>query len=66
MLKEENGQNEQSPLLAPKRSEDAPSLPPLAGVMSPDHEDPWEDGLDPKPETKSSWYLILLTLSIGG
>ncbi|KAK3112881.1 hypothetical protein LTR53_010356, partial [Teratosphaeriaceae sp. CCFEE 6253] len=63
--------NEQSPLLAPtRRSEDVSHLPPLSmsGVSSPDEdEEEWyEEHNHAFQESKSSWYLFLLTLALGG
>lgn len=48
-------ENEQSPLLSPQRDED--------GFM--DGQTDYDD-FDPFQATKSVWYLILLTISIGG
>ncbi|KAF2970562.1 hypothetical protein GQX73_g2981 [Xylaria multiplex] len=51
-----DGINEQSPLLSPNREEHAPFIGP-----APDDED------DDRPhETKSVWYLIALTICLGG
>ncbi|KAK5015364.1 hypothetical protein LTR16_003683 [Cryomyces antarcticus] len=55
--------HEQSPLLSPQ-SQDGRSVPPITQVISPLDDEAWNDG--PSEETKSSWYLVLLTLSIGG
>ncbi|KAL1302609.1 hypothetical protein AAFC00_002982 [Neodothiora populina] len=56
------GQDEFSPLIAPAR-EDIESPPAFSNVQSPASSDEWD--VEPE-ETKSSWYLFLLTLSIGG
>lgn len=54
-------QHEASPLISPtRRSEDSEQM---TSVGSPDDID-WTE--DPLQETKSSWYLLLLTLAIGG
>ncbi|KAK4983395.1 hypothetical protein LTR66_000039 [Elasticomyces elasticus] len=59
------GQDELSPLIAPRRSEDAGALPFLSSIVSPDEEeDQWDEGRS--QQTKSSWYLIWLTMAIGG
>lgn len=57
-------QNESSPLIGPREAEDMGSLPLLSGVPSPNDDDDWNE--DQTQETKSSWYLMLLTLAIGG
>ena len=63
LMKDE--QNEFSPLIRPaQRSEDVGPLSPLSAATSPDVEDDWV--LDQAQETKSSCYLMLLTLAIGG
>ncbi|KAF1346855.1 hypothetical protein BDV97DRAFT_227947 [Delphinella strobiligena] len=55
-------QNENSPLIVPAQ-EDIESPPDFSNVQSPMSLDEW----DTEPEeTKSSWYLLLLTLAIGG
>ncbi|MCJ1482930.1 hypothetical protein MMC06_003096 [Schaereria dolodes] len=55
--------NEQSPLLSPQYLEDDQTL--LAGSTgTPANELEWRDG--GAEESKSVWYLFLLTLSIGG
>ena len=53
---------EDSPLLSPTRPEDAETL--LAHEDIPENELTCNDGAD--EESKSTWYLFLLTLSIGG
>ncbi|KAF2087025.1 MFS general substrate transporter, partial [Saccharata proteae CBS 121410] len=55
------GMNEQSPLIDPRRSEDAEHG--LKQVISPLSDD-WYPDL--REESKSSWYLLLLTLAGGG
>ncbi|KAF2012721.1 hypothetical protein BU24DRAFT_257875 [Aaosphaeria arxii CBS 175.79] len=50
--------NEQSPLIQPRRSGEGDAL---LKVDSPDGLDDWQEEAD--EETKSSWYLFLLTLS---
>lgn len=50
--------NENSPLLQPRRSEEEEGLK----VISPLSDDDWN--AEAEEETKSSWYLLLLT--IGG
>ncbi|KAI1168016.1 major facilitator superfamily domain-containing protein [Nemania serpens] len=52
----DDGTNEQSPLLSPQRDEQAPFIETAA-----EHED--DDGLH---ETKSVWYLVTLTICLGG
>lgn len=49
--------NEQSPLLRPRSSDEEDSG---LKVVSPLSDEDWQGGND---ETKSSWYLLLLTLS---
>ncbi|KAI9818402.1 MAG: hypothetical protein M1827_000460 [Pycnora praestabilis] len=52
--------NEQSPLLIPQRGEDEENLiPPLATPLG-------ELDNEEREDTKSMWYLILLTIPIGG
>ncbi|GAB7360307.1 hypothetical protein MBLNU230_g8064t1 [Neophaeotheca triangularis] len=69
LLKEEDHLNEHSPLLAATERADNPKLPPLEPILSPSSVGTWEDD-DPqereRQETKSSGYLLLLTLAIGG
>lgn len=55
-------QNENSPLIVPAQ-EDIESPPDFSNVQSPISSDEWD--IEPE-ETKSSWYLLLLTLAIGG
>jgi solute carrier family 45, member 1/2/4 len=50
--------NEQSPLLRPRSSDEEDSG---LKVVSPLSDEGWQGGND--EETKSSWYLLLLTLS---
>ncbi|KAL9093288.1 MAG: hypothetical protein Q9165_004029 [Trypethelium subeluteriae] len=57
--------NEFSPLLEPQRDGDGLRL---AAVLSPSTDENWEDrdvGAQGE-ETKSSWYLFLLTITVGG
>ncbi|KAF2238556.1 hypothetical protein EV356DRAFT_440121 [Viridothelium virens] len=57
--------NEFSPLLEPQRDGDALRF---ASVLSPSTDENWEDrevGAQGE-ETKSSWYLFLLTITVGG
>jgi solute carrier family 45 protein 1/2/4 len=62
--KEQQDQDETSPLIAPPRAESVESPLTLSNLPSPVDSEDWND---PVPEeTKSSWYLFLLTLSIGG
>ena len=63
--------NEQSPLLPPRTSEEIEDVPPLDAVFSPSGSEggnSWvadaQDSL--RQETKSNWYLFLLTLAMGG
>ena len=59
------GLNENSPLIAPTgRREETDPISPISPIPSPDNHDEWTD--DTSQETKSSWYLFLLTLAIGG
>ncbi|KAI0191254.1 major facilitator superfamily domain-containing protein [Xylaria flabelliformis] len=51
-----DGVNEQSPLLSPHREEQAPFVGPIADDLDDDQRD----------ETKSIWYLITLTICLGG
>lgn len=55
-------QNENSPLIVPAQ-EDIESPSDFDNVQSPISSDEWD--IEPE-ETKSSWYLLLLTLAIGG
>ncbi|KAF2158146.1 MFS general substrate transporter [Myriangium duriaei CBS 260.36] len=69
MLMREN-YNENSPLIRPAGlADDGASISPLPSVMSPDDESDddidWEHGHETE-ESKSSWYLFLLTVAIGG
>lgn len=63
MPKEQEDQDETSPLIRP-RSEGVESPLTLSTIPSPEDSENWND--QDTEETKSSWYLILLTLSIGG
>ena len=72
LAREPDGINEQSPLLPPRASEDVEPIPPLDGVFSPSESS--SNSLlavtsvleRNSHETKSSWYLFLLTLSMFG
>lgn len=60
-------QNENSPLIEPSlRMEDDSLLSPTSALGSPGDEDDWIEGGPLDAETKSSGYLLLLTLAIGG
>ncbi|KAH0014338.1 hypothetical protein KCU78_g8718, partial [Aureobasidium melanogenum] len=61
--KEQDDQNETSPLIRP-RSESLESPLTISSMPSPEDSENW-DNVNTE-ETKSQWYLILLTLSIGG
>ena len=56
-------QDELSPLIVPT-DEDVESPPSLYDTNSQQSSDGWDGG--GVEETKSSWYLLLLTLAIGG
>jgi hypothetical protein len=62
--------HEQSPLLGPLRTELAETSPIGSALPSPQPSSvgtPWNaDMRAAAPESKSSWYLILLTISLGG
>lgn len=67
--KDEDRVNEASPLLAARVGEDFEHVPPLDSVFSPSESDnSWVADApdDLTQETKSSWYLFLLTLSMAG
>lgn len=66
LMKAEDDVNESSPLLRARASEDVGPLPPLSNLTSPRSDESWdvEGGLE--QESKSSWYMFLLTLSIAG
>lgn len=67
LFKADDGKmNEQSPLLGPRTSEDVGQLPPLQSVLSPGSSGSWNAGEETRQETKSSRYLMLLTVVIGG
>ena len=70
MAREQDGVNEQSPLLPPRGSEDIEPLPQLESIRSPsDTSSNWAAAAQvdhEQEETRSSWYLFLLTLSISG
>ena len=57
-----DGPNESSPLLATRRNEDPVRLSPIKTT----DDGTWDGDDDDSQETKSVWYLMLLTLSIGG
>lgn len=56
-------QDETSPLIRPQ-TEGVESPLTLSTIPSPEDSENWNEG--DTEETKSSWYLLLLTLSIGG
>ncbi|KAF4547973.1 General alpha-glucoside permease-like protein 1 [Elsinoe fawcettii] len=58
--------NENSPLILPSQRRDDRDISPLSSIRSPDSEDDddWEEG-EPE-ESRSTPYLILLTIAIGG
>jgi solute carrier family 45 protein 1/2/4 len=59
--------DEQSPLLPARTSDDVGHVPSLSTVMSPDSVSSTGEGyVDSSEKSKSSWYLFLLTISIGG
>lgn len=65
----EDNLDEQSPLLPARLSDDVGHVPPLSTVMSPDSSsqgEAWNADSGKNEESKSSWYLLLLTISIGG
>lgn len=61
--KEQEDQDETSPLIAPRRESIESGLT-ISSMPSPEDSDTWNNITS--EETKSQWYLILLTLSIGG
>lgn len=68
-VKAEEEFNESSPLLLPRKSEEVEALPPLAEVFSPDEssgESSWDVDMGTKEESKSTVYMILLTISFLG
>lgn len=65
----DNTLDEQSPLLPARGSEDVGHVPSLSTVMSPDDSsqgEAWNADAGKQEQSKSSWYLFLLTISIGG
>ncbi|TKX25971.1 hypothetical protein C1H76_1817 [Elsinoe australis] len=56
--------NENSPLIMPTQRYDDPGISPLTPTESAVDSEDWDDG--PPQETKSTWYLVLLTIAIGG
>lgn len=59
--------SEDSPLLAARRSEDVDTIPTLSAAASlASSETAWMEDDAGREQTRSSWYLFLLTLSIGG
>ena len=69
LTKEADSINEQSPLLPARTSADVGPLPPLESVFSPsDSDNTWhvDDFTEHGQETRSSWYLFLLTLCMLG
>ncbi|EME42905.1 hypothetical protein DOTSEDRAFT_72368 [Dothistroma septosporum NZE10] len=68
-VKAEEEFNESSPLLLPRKSEEVEALPPLAEVFSPDEssgESSWDVDMGTKEESKSTGYMMLLTISFLG
>ncbi|THX73331.1 hypothetical protein D6D04_08581 [Aureobasidium pullulans] len=63
MPKEQEDQDETSPLIRPQ-SEGVESPLTLSTIPSPEDSENWNEA--DTEDTKSSWYLVLLTLSIGG
>lgn len=70
LVKEEDRANEASPLLSARRSKDLAPLPPLESIASPsDSDDNWVADAPhewKQQESKSSWYMFLLTLCMLG
>lgn len=69
--RKENTLDEQSPLLPARGSEDigVGHVPDLPTVMSPGSSSPgetWNADTGRQEASRSSWYLLLLTISIGG
>ncbi|OQO04561.1 hypothetical protein B0A48_09483 [Cryoendolithus antarcticus] len=62
------GFNERTPLMgsSPRRNEEVETLASGRSIMSGYSGDDWDDDEDYTEETKSVWYLILLTMAIGG
>lgn len=59
--------DESSPLIRPTRlGDDADSISPIPSVLSPNDSDPDWTRADEQQASRSSWYLFLLTLAIGG
>jgi solute carrier family 45 protein 1/2/4 len=61
--------DEQSPLLPARTSDDVGAVPHLPSVMSPGSssgEDGWNIDTGRREPSKSSWYLFLLTISFAG
>ncbi|SMQ53506.1 unnamed protein product [Zymoseptoria tritici ST99CH_3D7] len=69
-IREGDGVNdEQSPLLPARTSDDVGAVPHLQGVMSPGSssgEDGWNVDTGKREASKSSWYLLFLTISFAG
>jgi solute carrier family 45 protein 1/2/4 len=69
-IRDNDGQNdEQSPLLPPRTSDEVGALPNFPGVMSPGSSssgDAWNHDNGKREPSKSSWYLFLLTISFAG
>jgi hypothetical protein len=68
VLRQEEGKvNEQSPLLGPRGNAGMEEVRPLSlsPLQSPESGDSW-DAEGNREESKSSWYLFLLTLALGG
>jgi len=65
LMFKESGMNEASPLMSPsRRSGDDERLDRRPDIPSPQQSDDWDE--DQAQKTKSSWYLMLLTIAIGG
>lgn len=54
--------NEQSPLLLPRTSREIEGDKQVISPLSSDQSDQWDADAEEDEETKSSWYLFLLTL----
>jgi hypothetical protein len=70
LVKDVDGVNEASPLLPPRASEDLAPLPPLESIASPnDSDDSWNVETPyafRNEDSRSSWYMLLLTLCMLG
>lgn len=58
--------NEHSPLMGPRESAEVGELPPYETALTPPSRDESDNADDRSQETKSSWYLFLLTFALGG